>query len=138
MQQTKQQSLRLFKSDFMESLTHVHPIVPLAFWGPIVAFLIWRTFAIHGLTFAPVAAIAVAGLVTWTLAEYCLHRFVFHFPARSRITRYLVFLFGVFIPWRASRCAERQNPPGDAAGRRGDHYARAVVAVQFVHSSTLD
>ncbi|MGI9294471.1 MAG: sterol desaturase family protein [Pseudomonadales bacterium] len=93
MQQSNQQSIRLFKNDFMETLTHVHPIVPLAFWGPIAAFLIWRTFATHGLALAPVAGTAVAGLATWSLTEYSLHRFVFHFPARSQVTRYLVFLF---------------------------------------------
>ncbi len=93
MSNNPEESIRLFKNDFMETLTHVHPIVPLAFWGPIAAFLIWRSFAMHNLALAPVAAVAVAGLVTWTLTEYCLHRFVFHFPARSRITKYLVFLF---------------------------------------------
>ncbi len=29
----------------------------------------------------------------WTLTEYCLHRFVFHYPAQSRAGKYLVFLF---------------------------------------------
>lgn len=93
MQHSKQQSIRLFKNDFMETLTHVHPIVPLAFWSPIAAFLIWRSVAVHGLSVAALAAIALAGLLTWTLTEYCLHRFVFHFPARSKIGQYLVFLF---------------------------------------------
>ena len=93
MQQSKQQSIRLFKNDFMETLTHVHPIVPLAFWSPIAAFLIWRSIAVHDLSAPALAAVALAGLVTWTLTEYCLHRFVFHFPARSRIGKYLVFLF---------------------------------------------
>ncbi len=93
MQRSQRQSIRLFKNDFMEALTHVHPIVPLAFWAPIAAFLIWRTFAVHSLPLSPVVGIAFAGLLTWTLIEYCLHRFLFHYPARSQVGQYLVFLF---------------------------------------------
>jgi sterol desaturase/sphingolipid hydroxylase (fatty acid hydroxylase superfamily) len=31
--------------------------------------------------------------VTWTLTEYCLHRFVFHYPARSGLGKRFVYLF---------------------------------------------
>ena len=36
------QSIRLFENDFLERLTHVHPIVPLLFWAPVVVWLLWR------------------------------------------------------------------------------------------------
>jgi sterol desaturase/sphingolipid hydroxylase (fatty acid hydroxylase superfamily) len=88
-----EQSVRLFRNDFLEALTHVHPIVPLLFWGPIVAFLLWRSLAVHGLSLPEVLAIGTLGLFVWTLTEYCLHRFVFHYPAQSRIGKYLVFMF---------------------------------------------
>jgi hypothetical protein len=42
-------SVRLFQNDLLEALTHVHPIVPLLFWGPVVAFLLWRSVAVHEL-----------------------------------------------------------------------------------------
>jgi hypothetical protein len=29
------QSIRLFENDFLERLSHVHPITPLLMWGPI-------------------------------------------------------------------------------------------------------
>jgi dihydroceramide fatty acyl 2-hydroxylase len=88
-----EQSVRLFRNDFLEALTHVHPIVPLLFWGPIAAFLLWRSLAIHGLPLPEVLGVGALGLVIWTLTEYCLHRFVFHYSARSRIGKYLVFMF---------------------------------------------
>lgn len=87
------QSVRLFKNDFLEALTHVHPIVPLLFWGPIATFLLWRSVAVHQLPPSGLAGIGVLGVLVWTLSEYLLHRFVFHFPARSRVGKYLVFLF---------------------------------------------
>jgi len=90
---TAHQSIRLFENDFLERLTHVHPIVPLLFWGPVVVWLLWRSFALHHLSLLPVLGIGALGLVTWTLTEYCLHRFVFHYPARSKLGRRFVYLF---------------------------------------------
>lgn len=87
------QSIRLFENDFLERLTHVHPIVPLLFWAPVVVWLLWRSLSMHHLPLLPVLGIGVLGLVTWTLTEYCLHRFVFHYPARSRLGKWFVYLF---------------------------------------------
>jgi len=88
-----EESVRLFRNDFLEALTHVHPIVPLLFWGPVAAYLLWRSAAVHNLPAQGLLAIGVLGLFVWTLTEYCLHRFVFHYPAQSRIGKYLVFMF---------------------------------------------
>jgi dihydroceramide fatty acyl 2-hydroxylase len=86
-------SIRLFRNDLLESLTHVHPLVPLLLWGPVAALLLWRAVVLDGLTPARLLPVAAAALLVWTLTEYALHRFVFHFPARSRAGKWLVFLF---------------------------------------------
>jgi sterol desaturase/sphingolipid hydroxylase (fatty acid hydroxylase superfamily) len=86
-------SVRLFQNDLLEALTHVHPLVPLLFWGPIAGFLLWRSITVHDLPATGLFAIGALALFVWTLTEYCLHRFVFHFPAQSRVGKYLVFLF---------------------------------------------
>jgi dihydroceramide fatty acyl 2-hydroxylase len=91
--ETQHQSIRLFENDLLERLSHVHPITPLLFWGPVVAWLLWRSLAVHDLPPAQVLLLAPAGVFTWTLTEYCLHRFLFHYPARSRAGKWLVFLF---------------------------------------------
>ena len=87
------QSERLFRNDFLESLTHVHPIVPLLFWSPLVFFLLWRSATVLELPPGKIAAMAVPGLVVWTLAEYLLHRYVFHYRAKSSVGNRLVHLF---------------------------------------------
>ena len=87
------QSIRLFKNEFLERLTHVHPIVPLLVWLPVALWLIWRSFAVHQLALWPVLGIGFLGLVVWTITEYCLHRYLFHFPARSKVGKWLVYLF---------------------------------------------
>lgn len=86
-------SERLFKNNFLEALTHVHPIVPLLFWSPVVTFLLWRSLTVHELTVLQTASMALPGLLVWSLAEYLLHRFLFHFPATSAFGKRLVFLF---------------------------------------------
>lgn len=86
-------SERLFKNNFLEALTHVHPIVPLLFWSPVVAFLLWQSFTVNELTAMQIASMALPGLLIWSLAEYLLHRFLFHYPAKSAFGKRLVFLF---------------------------------------------
>ena len=89
----KQKSVRLFNNKFMESLTHVHPIIPLLFWSPVIIFLLWRAVAVHHLPVGQLVALILPALVIWTLMEYLLHRFLFHFPANSEASKWLVYLF---------------------------------------------
>ena len=86
-------SIRLFRNNLLEALTHVHPIVPLLFWGPIALTLLWRAVSVHGVPPLALLPLALAGLFVWSLSEYLLHRFVFHFQATSRLGKWLVFLF---------------------------------------------
>jgi len=89
----RDQSVRLFKNDLLESLTHVHPIVPLLFWSPVVCYLLWQAIAVDQLGAAELLLTALGGIVVWTLMEYFLHRVLFHFPAKSRVGIYLVYMF---------------------------------------------
>ena len=86
-------SVRLFKNDFLESLTFVHPIVPLLFWSPVVVYLLWRALAVQEMPVAQIAAMVLPGLIVWTLMEYLVHRFAFHFPAKSSFGKRLVYLY---------------------------------------------
>ena len=87
------QSIRLFENNFLERLSHVHPITPLLMWSPIAIWLFWRSVSVYALPTNAVIAVAVAGMFVWTLSEYCLHRFLFHFSATSKAGKWLVFLF---------------------------------------------
>ena len=51
---TRKGAGRQFENDFLERLSHVHPITPLLMWGPIAAWLIWRSFALYNLPVLPV------------------------------------------------------------------------------------
>ena len=86
------QSLRLFENETLEKLSHVHPITPLVFWTPVIAFLIYRSARVHEVAALGFALYAVAGILVWTLAEYLLHRYVFHFIGKSALAQRLHFL----------------------------------------------
>ena len=85
--------IRIFKNPFLESLTHVHPIIPLLLWSPFILFLFYRSLKVYELAWSQFLLIAPIALLVWTFSEYILHRFVFHFPAKSKAAKYFVFLF---------------------------------------------
>ena len=88
--------IRLFESDFLEFFTHINPITVLVIWLPVVGVFLWRAVSLRPAAnwlFIPFAILI--GLVIWTLAEYVLHRFIFHFhPANpSKRMKRILFLF---------------------------------------------
>jgi sterol desaturase/sphingolipid hydroxylase (fatty acid hydroxylase superfamily) len=87
------ESIRIFKNPILESFTHVHPIVPLVLWAPIVFFLFYRAYDVKGLSIAEMILTSIFGLILWTFTEYTLHRYVFHWSAKSAAGKYFVFLF---------------------------------------------
>lgn len=87
------QSIRIFKNPVLESFTHVHPIVPLLLWSPVVVYLFYRSIVIKQINTLEIFSWVLAGLLLWTFTEYTLHRFVFHWDAKSRAGKYFVFLF---------------------------------------------
>jgi sterol desaturase/sphingolipid hydroxylase (fatty acid hydroxylase superfamily) len=73
----------MFDNDFLDRFTRVHPLVPVVLYVPVILIL--------GLTGAERAGATAAigwlagGYAFWTLAEYWLHRVVFHFEPEGRI-----------------------------------------------------
>ena len=90
-----EEPIRLFNSDFLEFFSHISPITVLIIWSPVIFFFIVRAFLIRppdGLLWHIPAGFLI-GLFLWTLAEYTLHRFVFHYPARTPLGQRITYLF---------------------------------------------
>ncbi len=86
------QSIRVFEDPRLEKLTHVHPITPLLLWAPIIGFLYYHSFATYHFAVSTVLVLGVLGLFVWTLTEYFLHRYVFHFNATTPFQKRIQFL----------------------------------------------
>jgi dihydroceramide fatty acyl 2-hydroxylase len=67
----------MFESPTLDRLTRVHHAVPLLVYVPVIALLAGFGIARLGALWA--LALIAAGYVLWTLAEYWIHRVVFHF-----------------------------------------------------------
>ena len=93
MKRHSSESIRIFKNPILESFTHVHPIIPLLLWVPIILFLFYRGFILKSVNATEFIILFFFGMILWTLTEYVLHRFVFHWNAKSRAGKYFVFLF---------------------------------------------
>ncbi|MHC8949068.1 sterol desaturase family protein [Sphingobacterium hungaricum] len=88
-----EESSRMFKNDFLESLTKIHYAVPLVFWIPVIIYFIWKALVPGELSGGKVFLYFVYGLAFWTLAEYVLHRWVFHFEPKSKFGQRVHFIF---------------------------------------------
>jgi sterol desaturase/sphingolipid hydroxylase (fatty acid hydroxylase superfamily) len=89
---TKNESVRMFESDFMEFFSHVHPAMPAVLYGPIIALMLYLSFARNHLPFLLVLAFFVVGVLSWTLLEYVIHRYVFHYQPKTRWGKLLHFI----------------------------------------------
>lgn len=89
----RSRSVQIFENPYLEVFTKVHPCIPLLIWVPIAFILLWRGLETYDLSFSQFLVTGAAGFLTWTLFEYCLHRFLFHFDAKSRFGKRLVFIF---------------------------------------------
>lgn len=76
----KDESVRLFKSDFLEMFTHVHWSVPIILYVPAIVFFLLRPSVVSG---AMLALLFLIGILVWTLTEYVMHRFVFHYQPKT-------------------------------------------------------
>ncbi len=89
----KDETVRMFENDFMEALSKVHFTVPLFIYLPVVAFFLYRSIGIYSLSFITILSLLVLGIFVWTLTEYTLHRFIFHFVPDSNWGRKMHFIF---------------------------------------------
>ncbi len=87
------ESIRIFKNPLLESFTHVHPIVPLLLWSPIIVYLFYRAVEFKNLNASELGLSFMSGIFLWTLVEYSLHRLVFHWEPQHGLGKYFVFLF---------------------------------------------
>lgn len=87
-----EESVRMFKSNFLEAFSRVSWYVPLIIYVPVVLFFSYQAFA-AGDTVPVFAGFLLLGIFVWSLTEYLLHRFVFHFVPKSKWGLRMHFIF---------------------------------------------
>ena len=89
----KDETVRMFKSDFMEFFSRVHFTVPLYVYVPVILVFMYLSIFTYKISAINIFGLFIGGLATWTLTEYLLHRFIFHFPAKSEFGKRIHFIF---------------------------------------------
>jgi 4-hydroxysphinganine ceramide fatty acyl 2-hydroxylase len=88
----KDESVRMFKSDFLEFFTHVHPSVPLIIFIPVITSIIYYCIYILEMTTKDFILYFILGIFVWTLTEYLLHRFFFHLKPSNKVKERIYFM----------------------------------------------
>jgi dihydroceramide fatty acyl 2-hydroxylase len=93
-------SARMFRSDFFEWFSHVHPATPAVVFLPVVAGAMYLAIATKGVPVLAAVASLLAGYLVWTLFEYWFHRLFFHLKVSGpRTERIYFYVHGVHHDW---------------------------------------
>ena len=88
----KHESVPMFESKFMEFFSHVHPATPVILYVPVISYFLYRAFTDGNMSIFTVVALFVVGVFMWTLLEYVVHRYVFHYEPKTRAGKMLHFI----------------------------------------------
>jgi sterol desaturase/sphingolipid hydroxylase (fatty acid hydroxylase superfamily) len=90
-----QTPIRMFKSDILERLTHVLPVTIVALFMPVVLVALYAgsTFIQSRAGWGVLGLMFVIGMAVWTIVEYLVHRFLFHFTPTTVWGKRMLFLF---------------------------------------------
>ena len=88
----KNESVRMFESRFMEFCSHVHPATPVILYTPVIAYFLYRSFAQGNMSILVIGGLFLVGVLMWTLLEYVVHRYVFHYEPKTRAGKMLHFI----------------------------------------------
>jgi len=76
----------------MEFFSHVHPVTPLVLYLPVIGYMLYVAFLENKLSILAVAGLFLFGVLIWTLLEYIIHRYVFHYEPKSHFGKQLHFI----------------------------------------------
>ncbi len=89
----KDETVRMFESNFMEKLSRVHPAVPVVVYVPVIAYFLYAAIGKYSIGAIEIVYLIVLGILVWSLAEYLLHRYIFHYKPKSDFGLKLHFIF---------------------------------------------
>lgn len=83
----------MFENAFLERLTRIHYSVPLFLFIPVIVYSLYRALWIDHINDLSLAGYILLGLFVWTLTEYVMHRFVFHWMPPGKFGDRMHFVF---------------------------------------------
>jgi 4-hydroxysphinganine ceramide fatty acyl 2-hydroxylase len=88
----KNETVRMFESDFIEFFSRVHPATPLLLYMPVVGYMLYLSLWQRKLSILAVGGLFLLGILLWTLLEYLIHRYIFHYEPTSHLGKQLHYI----------------------------------------------
>ena len=82
----------MFRNQYLEMLTKTHPLVIWGIYLPAIFYFLYFSSNTLNYPVARIALIFLAGMFFWTLFEYMMHRFIFHWVAESDRAQKIVYV----------------------------------------------
>ncbi|MES2430414.1 MAG: sterol desaturase family protein [Bacteroidota bacterium] len=83
---------QLFKNNYLEYLTKTHPLVIWGMYLPVLILLPYYSISSLSFDWIKVSLVFLGGMFFWSLFEYVMHRFVFHYVAESEKGRKINYI----------------------------------------------
>lgn len=83
---------QIFKNQYLEYLTKTHPLVIWGLYIPIISLMLYYSHTWKGLALMQMVLIFFGGMFFWSLFEYLIHRFAFHYMAESKTAMRIVYV----------------------------------------------
>jgi len=89
----KNESARMFQSDFLDYFSRVPFYVPLIIYIPVITYFMYQAYISPEISVWIIGGLFLLGMLFWSASEYFLHRFVFHFEPKSKLGQRMHFIF---------------------------------------------
>ena len=86
----KNETIPLFKNPFLEYFSHIHPVTPVVVFVPVI--LVCAYFGFQRVPVVNGTLSFFGGILLWTLVEYVIHRWVFHYDPKTETGKKIHFL----------------------------------------------
>ena len=87
------ESTRMFQNNFIESLSKMHFSLPLFIFLPVIGYFLYKSIFLFHEKVLYIGLLFIAGIFIWSLTEYVMHRFLFHYKPSSNFGKRLHFIF---------------------------------------------
>ena len=86
----KNETVPLFKNPVLEYFSHIHPATPVVVYTPVIVICAYLGFLKSDVLTG--ILLFIGGILLWTITEYTIHRWAFHYEPKSDIGRHIHFL----------------------------------------------
>lgn len=83
---------KIFDNPFLESLTRTNPATSIVVYGFTISFFVYMALAVIKMPLTIFFILFLIAFLFWTLVEYLLHRYIFHWVSENKFIKRFHFV----------------------------------------------